>query len=112
MLFRDVLFLAVVRVIPWAMVVGVAIAAAALSLTFAGDRQQRMALLLWPVAALLLWTSACLLLATAFATDPDNMDPATATRRLLGPLPVLLLGNVLGLVWLRHAIRRHRAPVA
>lgn len=107
---RDVLFLALLRIIPWGMLAGVVLGATALSLTFAGARQRRIARLLWPVAALVLWTSSCLLAATAFATDPDITDPATATRRLMGPLPVLLLGNLFGVMWLRHAVRRHRAP--
>jgi hypothetical protein len=104
----EFLFITFLRILPFVALLGVVTAAIALALTLAGPQQRRLARLLWPLAALLIWTSACLLLGFAFASDPENMDSATAMRRLVGPLPVLLLGDALWLVWLWHVIKARR----
>jgi hypothetical protein len=105
---EDFLFITFMRLLPFLALLGVVIAAIALALTMAGPPQRRLARLLWPIAALLVWTSACLFLGFAFASDPENMDSATSMRRLVGPLPVLLLGDALWLVWLWHVIKARR----
>ena len=96
------------RVLPFVALSGVVLAAVALALSMAGSRQRRIARLLWPIAALLIWTSACLFLGLASASDPDNMDSATSMRRLVGPLPILLMGDALWLGWLCRTIKFQR----
>jgi len=90
---------------------GLITGATALVLRFVGPRQRRFARVLWPIAALLLWSSAWVFLAIAFATDPDNVTSETAIHRLFGPLPVLIISDALGLIWLWSAIRRHRSEL-
>ena len=80
----------------------------ALSLSFAGERQRRIARVLWPLAGIALWMSACLFMAAIFTNWPGPPHSLPVSRLAL-PVFLIILGAVLWGYWIRWAVRGVRA---
>jgi len=79
------------------------VTAIALSLSFAGSRERRIARCLWPLAGTSLWLSACLFM-LAVASNWPGPPTELPFGRVAVPAALSLLGLLLGWYWMRWAL--------
>jgi hypothetical protein len=85
--------------------------AVALALSFAGGRERRLARVLWPFAGLSLWSAVCLFMAAAFTGWP-GLPQQVPVARLALPGFLAVLGGLVGVYWVRWAVKGARAGSA